>query len=91
MLLDPPSNKEWAKKWPGDFLLETIKDSKYTDDTETEIKKRLQTHLLPENLIDIKEDSGRELKRAYETFLNERAKMLDLRIDKLLKDGEISK
>ena len=84
MLLDPPTNREWAKKWPGDFLLETIKGS------ERDVKKRLETHLLPaDDLIALREGSGADLGRAYESFLAKRAEMVQERIEHLLTRGEL--
>ena len=63
MLLDPPTNKGWSKKWPGDFLLETIRNSEFTgNNAEKEVKKRLKTHLLPEGeLIAARQGSGTNL------------------------------
>lgn len=89
MLLDPPSNKEWAKKWPGDFLMEAIRASGFTDDPEAEVKKRLKTHLVPgDYLITVKEKNGLDLATVYNEFLNKRATMVLPRIEKLLRDGE---
>lgn len=91
MLLDPPTNKGWSKKWPGDFLMETIQNSGYRGESaEKEVKKRLKTHLLPEDeLIAVRERAGVDLGEAYDRFLNKRSTMVMERIEKLLKDGEL--
>ena len=48
MLLEPYTNREWAKKWPGDYLIEMVNDSeKHWDNPEEEVEKRLDTHLIP--------------------------------------------
>lgn len=91
MLLTPASNrKEWAKKWPGDFLLEAMQESQFAGNPGAEVKKRLNTHLVrTEHLSAIKENSGVDLRKAYEEFLEKRADMVIARIEKLLNDGEI--
>ena len=91
MFLDPPTNKGWAKKWPGDFLLETIQNSGFgEEEAEGEVRKRLKTHLLPEDeLISARQKSGADLGQAYEDFLDARTDMVMDRIQKLLNDGEL--
>ena len=92
MLLDPPTNREWSKKWPGDFLLLTIRNAGFEgDEAEEEVKKRLATHLLPaDQLLAVQEGSGTNLALAYASFLNCRAKMVKARIEHLLKKGELN-
>lgn len=92
MFLDPPTNKGWAKKWPGDFLLETIQNSGFEgEEAKKEVKKRLKTHLLPaKDLIAVKEGAGIDLAQAYDAFLERRADMVMGRIENLLKVGEPS-
>ena len=92
MLLDSPTNKVWAKKWPGDFLLQTIQASGFSGkNAEEKVKKRLKTHLLPaEDLVAVQEGSGIDLAQAYDAFLNRRADMVMDRIEKLLTLGELS-
>ena len=92
MLLDPPTNREWSKKWPGDFLLLTIRNAGFEgDEAEEEVKKRLATHLLPEDqLLAVRERSGTDLALAYDEFLDCRAKMVEARIKHLLSKGELN-
>ena len=90
MLLEPYTNREWAKKWPGDYLIEMVNDSeKHWDNPEEEVEKRLDTHLLPSSkLIPIKEISNGDLGQHYDDFLNERANMIMRRMEQLLNEGE---
>ena len=87
MLLEPLTNKEWSKKWPGDYLIEMVGASKYPD-PEKEIGKRLNTHLLPaQKLISIKAGPESDLGSLYDEFLHERVKLVMNRINKLLAKG----
>ena len=89
MLLDPSTNKEWSKKWPGDFLLLAIQSDGFNGDkAEEEVKKRLATHLLSaDQLLAVREGSRANLAQSYASFLNRRAKMVDTRIKHLLEQG----
>lgn len=87
MLLEPLTNKEWSKKWPGDYLIEMVGATKYPY-PEKEIEKRLNTHLLPaQKLISIKDDPESDLGSLYDEFLHERVKLVVKRINKLLARG----
>ena len=89
MLLEPHSNTRWSKKWPGDYLIEMVNDSEdHWENPEEEVEKRLRTHLLPpQRLIPVKEASNADLGKYYDDFLNERARMVMDRIEKLLDEG----
>lgn len=91
MLLEPLTNKEWAKKWPGDYLIEMVNASGNSwPSPEREVENRLETHLLPaQNLIPIKEIPKADIGKPYDTFLDSRAKQVMMRIKKLLNDGEL--
>ena len=94
MLLNSDTNRnKWRDKLPGDFLEKEIQQAKLGDKTaESAIKRRLETHLLPvESLITLTEEKtkGKNIKKAYNDFLNQRGKMVKERIDKLLRDGEL--
>ena len=96
MLLNSDTNRnKWRDKLPGDFLKEEIQQAKLGDKTaKSEIKKRLETHLLPvESLVTIIEENikDKDIKKAYKDFLNQRAKMVAERIGKLLTHGEYTK
>lgn len=87
MLLEPLTNKEWSKKWPGDYLIEMVDASKFPD-PEKEIANRLNTHLLPaQKLISTKDDPESDLGSLYDEFLHERVKLVMKRINKLLARG----
>ncbi len=64
-----------------------------SDINEETIKEHLDTHLLPSNfLMSIKDDTHnteKAIKDAYQDFLEKRAKLVNARIKKLLKNGEI--
>ena len=85
MMLESFTNKEWAKKWPGDYLMEMIEAS----NPEEEVVKRLNTHLLnAKKLISIKASSEADLGSLYDEFLRKRASLVVERIDKLLTKGD---
>ena len=87
MLLEPLTNKEWSKKWPGDYLIEMIGATKYSD-PEEEIAKRLNTHLLPaQKLISAKAGPKADMGSLYDEFLDQRVKLVMKRINRLLTKG----
>ena len=90
MLLEPLTNKEWAKKWPGDYLIEMVTASGGSwSNPEKEVENRLETHLLPpENLIPIKETPRVDIGKPYNAFLERRAELVMMRIEALLINGE---
>ncbi|MCY4379011.1 MAG: DUF262 domain-containing protein [Candidatus Dadabacteria bacterium] len=94
MLLDPQTNKEWAKLLPGDFLRKAIKESGCKK-PEEEIKKRLKTHLLnhkhllPVKDKDIDPKDKNAIEKAFREFLDSRAGEVMSRIDVLLDKGDL--
>lgn len=94
MLLTVHTNRrQWLKKLPGDFLTSMQEDAimrQSVSDPTSEIKNRLATHHVPEDmLLSVTKSTTQDVKRAYEQFVTERAKMIKLRIAKLLAEGEI--
>lgn len=94
MLLDPSTNKEWAKLLPGDFLQKAIAESECRK-PEREMKKRLKTHLLNhEYLLPVKEDNidkndEKAIKEEFRKFLDSRATEVMSRINILLRKGDL--
>lgn len=87
MLLESGTNGEWAKKWPGDYLNETVAATKGRD-PERKVARRLETHLLPaQQLMSIKDTPGADLGSLYVEFIDDRAKLVMKRINKLLAEG----
>ena len=95
MLLTAHTNRRtWLQKLPGDFLT-AIKEDKLmrqsVPDTESAINARLATHLLPaEMLLSVKKDTTNNIKKAYDQFIDARSKLIKVRVDRLLKEGEIA-
>ena len=94
MLLDPSTNKEWAKLLPGDFLRKAIAESG-CGKPEREIKKRLKTHLLNhEHLLPVEADNidtndKNAIEKAFSKFLDSRATEVMSRINVLLEKGDL--
>ena len=94
MLLESPTNKEWAKLLPGDFLRKAISESGCSR-PELEIRKRLSTHLLnDEYLLPVKADSidpndKNAIEKVFREFLDSRAAEVMSRINTLLKEGDL--
>lgn len=94
MLLTAHTNRRtWLQKLPGDFLTSMKEDrmmKQAVPDTEYAINARLATHLLPaEMLFRVKKKSTKDVKKAYDQFVDARAKLIKSRVDRLLKAGEI--
>ena len=94
MLLDPSTNKGWAKLLPGDFLEKAIAKSG-CEKPEQEIKKRLKTHLLNHKyLLSVKDDNmdsndKNAIEEAFRKFLDSRATEVMSRISTLLEEGDL--
>lgn len=94
MLLDPSTNRDWAKLLPGDFLQKAIAESGCRK-PEQEIKKRLKTHFLNhKNLVSVKADNidpndKNAIEKAFQKFLDSRATEVISRIDVLLEKGDL--
>ena len=91
MLLEPLTNKEWAKKWPGDYLIEMVESSEtHWCDPISEVSNRLRTHLLPPcKLLNVKEESEANLGVHYDSFIDTRLTMVMGRIKTLLNQGSV--
>ena len=94
MLLRPPTNRDWARNLPGDFLIRTIQTSAANVDAETEITARLESHLVPAGLL-LRVKNGtqeaQDIPKAYERFLDARLRLVNERIKTLLRTGEPSR
>lgn len=95
MLLTAHTNRRtWLQKLPGDFLAAIKEDQlmrQSVPDTESAINARLATHLLPaEMLLSVKKDTTKNIRRAYDQFVDARSKLIKARVDRLLKEGEIA-
>ena len=94
MLLRPPTNRNWSKDLPGDFLLKTIEASAVPGDSESEVTARLETHLVPaRELLRVKgqEQDAQDIPEAYQRFLDARLRLVNDRIKTLLRTGEPSR
>ena len=92
MLLEPLTNKEWSKKWPGDYLIEMVESSEtYWSDPEAEVSNRLKTHLLPPcKLLNAnEEDTEANLGDYYDKFIDTRLTLVLDRIKTLLNHGTL--
>ena len=91
MLLEPLTNKEWAKKWPGDYLIEMVESSEtHWCDPVAEVSNRLVTHLLPPSkLLHVKEEPDTDLGDYYDSFIKTRLTMVMGRIKTLLNNGAL--
>lgn len=94
MLLTAHTNRRtWLQKLPGDFL-DAMKEDKLmkqsVPDTESAIKARLATHLLPaEMLLSVKKGTTTNIRKAYDQFVDTRTKLIKRRVERLLSEGEI--
>ena len=94
MLLESPTNKEWAKLLPGNFLLKAISESGCSR-PELEIRKRLSTHLLNDEYLlpvkanDVDPNDKNAIEKAFREFLDSRATEVMSRINTLLKKGDL--
>lgn len=94
MLLTVHTNRrQWLKKLPGDFLDSMKNDAimrQSVTDPAVAIKSRLATHHVPVDLLmNVKESPTIEIKTIYHRFIDARAEMIQARIDKLLREGEV--
>ena len=98
MLLKPATNKRFSDDLPG-MRIKKLQDRVRRETGEPlpdqEIKKRYGKQLVSTRAFNIllsldNEDiSDEDLKSAYHKFIDERAKSVKKRIEKLLKDGEL--
>lgn len=94
MLLTAHTNRRtWLQKLPGDFVTAMKEDEmmqQSVPDTESAVNARLSTHLLPtEMLLRVKKETTKDIRRAYDQFVDRRARLIKARVDRLLKEGEI--
>ena len=78
MLLEEPTNNSWRNQWPGDYILERIRESGLEGERAYEaLRSRLNSHLVPPDLIiNAVEGTGISLARTYEQFLQQRAEII---------------
>lgn len=79
MLIEPFSNKEWADKWPGVYLLKRIRATRNLTQERAEkvLRERLDAHLIPADcVLEATGGNKAELKRAYKNFLKTRAELI---------------
>ena len=85
MLLEEPTNNAWRDQWPGDYILERIRESGLEGEKANDaLRSRLKSHLVPPDLI-IKavENNSQSLASAYDHFLQKRAEMIAQKIKQL--------
>lgn len=79
ILIEEFTNKSWRKSWPGEYLIERMKNA-----NEKEVRDRLESHLLPTDIVlGAKQDTGDSLKEVYDKFLTERARLVEKEMRKL--------
>ena len=85
MLLEEPTNNAWSDHWPGDYILERIRESGLEGEKANEaLRSRLKSHLIPPDLIiNAVEKNGTSLASAYDHFLQKRAEMIAKKIKQL--------
>ena len=85
MLLEEPTNNAWRDQWPGDYILERIRESGLEGEKANDaLRSRLKSHLVPPDLI-IKAvaKSQMPLAKTYEDFLQQRAEIIAEKIKQL--------
>ena len=81
------TDKTVGAKYPGDYLLDRIKNSRHRD-PEGEVSRRLESHLIPADiLMRCTKDNARPLGDMYGEFIHARAKLIAAKIQSLC-DGE---
>ena len=85
MLIHAATNNQWSNSWPGDYLLQIHRRSKSKGmKSKNELKKRLQSHLIPPDAILEAIPSGRSTLRAsYKKFLDRRAELIISKMNEL--------
>jgi len=87
MWMSGSTNKTVGAKYPGDYLLDRIKNSGHRD-PDGEIMRRLESHLIPADmLMRCTKNSNRPLGDMYGEFIHERAELIAAKM-KSLCDGE---
>ena len=85
MLIEEDTNKDWNDSWPGEYLLQIIKETGLTGKkAKTELSHRLISHLIPSDTIlkVVKADST-SLQNKYDDFLQQRAELVIEKMKKL--------
>ena len=87
MLLEEPTNNAWRNRWPGDYILERIRESGLEGEEANEaLRRRLNSHMVPPDLIiNAVKGSGISLEMTYKQFLQKRAEMIAEKIKHLCK------
>ena len=93
MLTHSPTNREWSKKLPGDYLIDTIKAAGTAAAALADaaaanrVAERLNTHCVPpEELLTVREGCA-DVAVAYRRFVERRARIVEDRIAVLLRNG----
>ncbi len=93
LLTEHTNRRQWLNKLPGDFLVSMQEDAimkQSVPNPTSEIKTRLATHLVPEEmLLNVTKSANQDIKAAYDQFVTARAKLIEARIARLLDKGEI--
>ncbi len=86
MLMHSPTNREWSKRLPGDYLIHTIKaagaSAAVLADAEAarRVAERLNTHCVPpDELLTVREGCA-DVAAAYRRFVGRRARIVEDRI-----------
>jgi len=82
------TDKTVGAKYPGDYLLDRIKNSRHRD-IEGEVRRRLESHLIPADiLMRCTKDNARPLGDMYGEFIHARAKLIAAKIQSLCDGSE---
>lgn len=91
MLLKSTTNKAWSSEWPGDYLMERVKEYGLEGvKAEKAIKSRLESHCIPTDVImKAKKSAKEDLAKIYQSFLRERAEMVRATFQRLCKGEDL--
>ncbi|MDD9810192.1 MAG: DUF262 domain-containing protein [Gammaproteobacteria bacterium] len=82
------TDKTVGAKYPGDYLLDRIKNSRHRY-PEGEVSRRLESHLIPADiLMRCTKDNARPLGDMYGEFIHARAKLIAAKIQSLCDGSE---
>lgn len=92
MLLTSYTNqKKWKTTLPGDFARAMIDEKivkQSVSDSDSEIKSRLETHLLPvDQILSVTTSEAKDIGQAYDEFIKARVALVQHRLKVLTKRG----